>query len=489
MKRLFRGYFPWRLYWRIFLYQILLLNVLVVLTLAVGSYVFDFHFYSTEPFQFFLMYFAFSLLAAGFFAYRFAMPFRRMLLKTIRLVSKKQIADDDRFDEEIEDEASDYFEMDKALDQVRRKLKRRRLQFLQEREESQALMSAMDDAIISVGPDLKINFFNAPFAHHFVSEGSAANIPLTQVLREPEIINLIQAVFAAKNIQELGTRNLHVRLRSNWQKERRDFLIKASPLLEERTQKIYGVLLLFQDVTELKKSERVRMEFVENASHELRTPLTSIKGYLDTAMEDVSEKRYEQLPQFLAVVSRNVNRLVELVQDMLTLSSLESGPVLKRELVYPDQLTQDVMERLSPMANEKNILIRCQTIDRPFTADIGKVDQVLQNLLGNAIKYVQAGGQVEVRWQKLSEHDGNHVVLRVIDNGPGILSQHLPRLFERFYRVDKGRSRDDGGTGLGLSIVKHVMQIHNGQVQVFSPPRSSEHFAQGCEFVCTFPLS
>ncbi len=112
MKRLLRGYFPWRLYWRIFLYQILLLNVLVVLTLAVGSYVFDFHFYSTEPLQFFLMYFSFSLLAAGFFAYRFAMPFRRMLLKTIRLVSKKQIAEDERFDEEIEDEASDYFEMD-----------------------------------------------------------------------------------------------------------------------------------------------------------------------------------------------------------------------------------------------------------------------------------------------------------------------------------------------------------------------------------------
>jgi two-component system phosphate regulon sensor histidine kinase PhoR len=198
-------------------------------------------------------------------------------------------------------------------------------------------------------------------------------------------------------------------------------------------------------------------------------------------MEDVSQKRYEQLPQFLAVVSRNVNRLVDLVQDMLTLSSLESGPVLKRELVYPDQLTQDVIERLSPLANEKNILIRCQTIERPFTADIGKVDQVLQNLLGNAIKYVQAGGQVEVRWQKSNEHDGNHVILRVIDNGPGILPQHLPRLFERFYRVDRGRSRDQGGTGLGLAIVKHAMLAQSGSVKVESV------LGQGTEFICSFP--
>jgi two-component system phosphate regulon sensor histidine kinase PhoR len=183
------------------------------------------------------------------------------------------------------------------------------------------------------------------------------------------------------------------------------------------------------------------------------------------------------LGYFLGVISKSVNRLSELVGDMLTLSSLESGAAVKKETVRPGELTQEVMERLSKMASEKQISLHVFTEAGSFSADPRKVDQVLTNLVSNAIKYIPSGGKVEVRW----EEEKDFVRLRVIDNGPGIADIHQGRLFERFYRIDKGRSRDVGGTGLGLSIVKHIMLSHGGSVQLKSES------GQGCEFICIFP--
>jgi two-component system phosphate regulon sensor histidine kinase PhoR len=254
--------------------------------------------------------------------------------------------------------------------------------------------------------------------------------------------------------------------------------VKVSPLREEKGgQKLYGAMALFHDITEIKKAEQIRIEFVENASHELRTPLTSIKGFVDTLKEDVQAGRTDQAGYFLGVISKNVDRLSELVSDMLTLSSLESGAVVKKENIRPIEITQDLMERMSSLASEKQILIQVTNEADGLLADPRKVDQVLSNLVGNAIKYIPAGGRIQIRW----EEDERHVILRVIDNGPGIAEVHLSRLFERFYRIDKGRSRDVGGTGLGLSIVKHIMQSHGGGVQVKS---ESGH---GTEFICLFP--
>ncbi|MGZ5279945.1 MAG: sensor histidine kinase, partial [Pseudobdellovibrionaceae bacterium] len=240
---------------------------------------------------------------------------------------------------------------------------------------------------------------------------------------------------------------------------------------------LYGAMALFHDITEIKKADQIRIEFVENASHELRTPLTSVKGFVDTAKEDLQAGRTEQLGYFLNVISKNVDRLTELVGDMLTLSALDSGAAVKKELIRPIEITQDLIERMASLAAEKQIAIQITAEAEELSADPRKVDQVLGNLVGNAIKYIPIGGKIDVRW----EEDDQHVILRVIDNGPGIAEMHLKRLFERFYRIDKGRSRDVGGTGLGLSIVKHIMQTHGGSVQVKS------ELGFGSEFICLFP--
>ena len=298
-------------------------------------------------------------------------------------------------------------------------------------------------------------------------------MPLAQIFRVPELLAVFNRTL---DIGETQTQTL--KLDSIIDGEKRLFSVKVSPLREEKGQSpLYGAMALFHDITEIKKAEQIRIEFVENASHELRTPLTSIKGFVDTAKEDLQCGRTEHLGYFLGVISKSVDRLTDLVSDMLTLSSLESGTGVKRETVRPNEFTQDLIERMSSLAAEKQIMIKVINEANEFSADPRKVEQVLTNLVGNAIKYIQVGGKIDVRW----EEDDDHVILRVIDNGPGIAEVHLKRLFERFYRIDKGRSRDVGGTGLGLSIVKHIMQTHGGCVQVKSET------GQGAEFICLFP--
>src|SRR6185312_7667607 len=330
----------------------------------------------------------------------------------------------------------------------------------------------------SVDLNLKIQFYNSRFANQFLdletarglSEGQP--VALAQIFREPEVIQVF-----AETLKEKDTRSTKLKLKSKIDNQIRFFSITVSPLVREKDGEVYGALALLHDISDLKQSEQIRMEFVENASHELRTPLTSVKGFVETLREDVKEGRLDQLPHFLDIISRNVTRLSDLVNDMLTLSKLESGSALKPEIVRPDELAQDVVERMASLASEKNIVIKVITEAQPFSADHTKVEQVLQNLLGNAIKYIQENGQIEVRW----EEQPKATLLRVIDNGPGIAEIHLSRLFERFYRIDKGRSRDVGGTGLGLSIVKHIMQSHGGSVTVKS------ELGKGSEFICLFP--
>jgi two-component system phosphate regulon sensor histidine kinase PhoR len=245
-----------------------------------------------------------------------------------------------------------------------------------------------------------------------------------------------------------------------------------------RLREVYGVIGVFYDITDIKKAEQIRIEFVGNASHELRTPLTTVKGYLETLREDFKAGNLKQVPDFLEIIGRNVDRLIELVNDLLSLSSLEHSSQLRLEPVSPLAVSELVVRELARAAAEKNQVIRIHGEMPPFQADARKVEQVLMNLVGNAIKYIPEGKTIQIRWEKGPR---NEAILRVIDNGPGIPQEHHSRLFERFYRIDKGRSRDAGGTGLGLAIVKHIMQSHGGTVSVKS------QLGQGSEFICVFP--
>lgn len=473
-----RAFYPWRLFWKFFFTLVFLLNLLFITSLAIASYIIDFHFYSTEPLLVIAIYFLLSLLGAAAFSYRFSSPLKRVILKALRMANKKQVADVDQTEDILEEEPGEYFELEVALDKIRKKMKKRRIQLAHEREETQALMSSLDDAILTVSPEMKVKFFNSKFANQFLettnttalAEGGA--VPLTQIFRAPEILEVFK-----KTIESAENQSTTLKVESLIDREKRIFMIKVSPLREEKSQQLYGAMALFHDITEIKRADQIRTEFVENASHELRTPLTSIRGFVSTAIEDWQAGRTEQLGYFLGVISKSVDRLSELVDDMLTLSALDSGVPVKKENVKPLELTQDLIERMMGLASQKNISVRLINEASGLSADPRKVEQVLTNLVGNAIKYISPGGKIEIRW----EEERDFVRLRVIDDGPGIAEIHLNRLFERFYRIDKSRSREVGGTGLGLSIVKHIMQSHGGSVQVKS------ELGQGCEFICHFP--
>jgi two-component system phosphate regulon sensor histidine kinase PhoR len=202
-----------------------------------------------------------------------------------------------------------------------------------------------------------------------------------------------------------------------------------------------------------------------------------VKGYVETLRDDIKENRFESASHYLDVIARNVDRLNTLMNDLLDLSSLESGAELNVAPFQVREVTEQTVKLLESKRLEKNHIINCQFKIEHLIADVRRVEQVLVNLVENALKYIPPGGQVDIYW----EQDPKGARLRVVDNGPGIPYEHQPRLFERFYRLDSGRSRDLGGTGLGLSIVKHIMMKHGGTVRLLSHP------GRGCEFICIFP--
>ena len=234
-------------------------------------------------------------------------------------------------------------------------------------------------------------------------------------------------------------------------------------------------------IAALKRAEKMRIEFVANVSHELRTPLTSIKGYAETLLQDIEDQRPVD-PEFLKIILKNSNRLLDLINDLLDLSAIESGAdELHLVELNASEITGHVIKHLEQQAYSKRTQILVKNKITTITADPKRLEQVLTNLIHNAIKYCPLESQITVHWSEETSPQGVITVLTVSDNGPGIPSKYLDRLFERFYRLDKGRSRDMGGTGLGLSIVKHIMQRHNGSVSV------SSTVGEGTAFTCRFP--
>jgi two-component system phosphate regulon sensor histidine kinase PhoR len=225
--------------------------------------------------------------------------------------------------------------------------------------------------------------------------------------------------------------------------------------------------------------ENLRKEFVANVSHELRTPLSIIKGYIETLL-DPQPPDAETTRQFLQTIQRHSQRLEALIGDLLTVSALESQQArLQLESVSLRAVAETAAEELARQARDKNMTISVGIpADFPQPrADAHRLHQVFFNLLDNTVKYVQAGGQISVS-AKLGDGE---VEVQVADSGPGIAAEHLPRIFERFYRVDKARSREVGGTGLGLSIVKHIVQAHGGRVWAES------ELGKGSRFYFTLP--
>ncbi|MER3423745.1 MAG: hypothetical protein C4293_11470 [Nitrospiraceae bacterium] len=247
-------------------------------------------------------------------------------------------------------------------------------------------------------------------------------------------------------------------------------------------------MLVFHDITALRRLEKVRKDFVANVSHELRTPLTSIKGYVEALLDGAKDSPEEAL-RFLEIISKQSDRLNLILQDLLQLSQIESGEILfKREPIQLKAVVERTLALIKPMADKKGHSVTTMIPDDlpPALGDEERLAQVFTNLLDNAVKYTPQQGSIHIEARSVPVHTSDRadlakVELSVSDNGPGIPESDRPRVFERFYRVDKARSRELGGTGLGLAIVKHIVEGFGGQVWV------EENRPSGSRFVVRLP--
>jgi two-component system, OmpR family, phosphate regulon sensor histidine kinase PhoR len=285
-----------------------------------------------------------------------------------------------------------------------------------------------------------------------------------------EVTRLIEETFTfGENVKKQVVISLKI--------ERKHFIIYSAPILNDEKE-MQGVALLFHDITELKNLEDMRKDFVANVSHELKTPMTSIKGFAETLLDGALENK-EISEKFLGIILKETDRLQQLLQDLLELSKLEREDI---QLVFSNVPLKDIAEEsilmLKSKAEEKEIVIS-STIDGNTIAvvDQARVKQVFLNLLNNAIAYTPEGGKISI---SLKENEKN-ITFKIQDTGIGIAKSQIPRIFERFYRIDKARSRQSGGTGLGLAIVKHIVEAHHGKIKVVTEE------GKGTTFIISFP--
>lgn len=317
------------------------------------------------------------------------------------------------------------------------------------------ILDATRECVLMVDADLRISNCNGAAVTAFSRPGmKIEGRRLTEVIRDLDLHGAY-----AQAISSGDTSDLRLEIIGT---ERRKFDVHVAPIEMDGTQQAIG---FFYDTTQIDRLESVRQEFLSNISHELRTPLTSILAFVET-LEDGAFEDQENNRRFLATIRRNAERMSSLIADILELSLIESGQVsIAKRGVRLRDLVDEVFANLSAKAAYREIrlinLVPAETL--PF-ADPDRLEQMLINLIDNAIKFNRRGGSVTVS----SGQHPDGVTISVADTGEGILPEHLGRLFERFYRIDRARSREIGGTGLGLAIVKHLARLHGGEVSVRS---------------------
>lgn len=478
-------YFAWRVARQILLDQMLIM-VMILIAIGFSIRIFIYQTFIDTPdvnaavgrVDGYLTNLLLTMFAIGSFlllipAMRYARPLGRLIQRARELRRLDTVVDERYEDEERSEDPGEWSDLERALNRIHKDLRSQTAALSREREELSALIGAVSDAIFAIDSEENPLFFNSQFSFLFRPQqmGEKA-LRLGETFRAPGVLEGYRQVLKDGQMRVV-TATLHT-LRHGFP---RHFSISIAPLRVRAGVGVEGAVAVFHDVTELKQSEQIRIEFVANASHELRTPLTSVKGYVDTLRDDLKANRLEDAGKFIDVISRNVDRLMFLVNDLLDLSTLESGADLVRMPISTAEVTDSVLRQLDSKRKAKRQVIDVSFGTDVVHADAQRLEQVLVNLVHNAIKYTPEGSTIGVHWEKTP--DGT--CLKVKDNGPGIAPEHQARLFERFYRVDAGRSRDQGGTGLGLSIVKHIMLKHGGSVRVHSA------LGSGADFACLFP--
>jgi two-component system phosphate regulon sensor histidine kinase PhoR len=342
-----------------------------------------------------------------------------------------------------------------ALNRMADELSARLDKLRAERSKLEAVISSMEEGVIPLDPDGRILGVNTASKELFGLRDDPQGLKLWEVVRLPGLEEAAGKTLRERtpitDAFEVGDRVLSVRLSP----------VKDGP----------GAVLVAHDITEDRRYDTLRKEFVANVSHELRTPLSVVQGYVETLAEGAWREEKSAL-EFLSIIDKNVRRLTAIVSDLLDLSKLESGGhVLEPREVDVRGLVERVAEAFRPVAERKHQQFSSEVAPGAgiLQADGTLLERALSNLVDNALKYTPERGRIRI----LAGREDGHVVLSVEDNGGGIPEADLPRIFERFYRVDKSRSRDLGGTGLGLSIVKHIIQLHGGTISVRSAPSGS----------------
>ena len=354
---------------------------------------------------------------------------------------------------------------DDDLDQLGRKLNnladglQDRVQALEsERSKVSAILDSMVEGVIALDPHGKILVTN-PSACRILDlvDNRVEGKSLLEVVRNKELADLVDWCRSLRSTDRYRREvDLHT-------PKPRVLEVNAMPLT--LSQNYRGMVLVLHDITELRRLERVRAEFVANVSHELRTPLTAIKGYLETLLGE-SPIEPETHKRFLEVAHVHAERLGRLIDDLLSLSNIETGKVvLNLGNVNLREIVQEVVAMFEKDATKKGVTFVDRVLDISVYADRDRLSQILVNLVDNAVKFTPEGGEVVFG---IAPRDDGQIALRVQDTGQGIPAQDIPRITERFYRVDKARSRELGGTGLGLAIVKHLVQLHSGTLAIKS---------------------
>jgi len=303
-----------------------------------------------------------------------------------------------------------------------------------------------------------------------IKDNYAVGKHILDVVRNSKFHDVLEKIIKDKgyNIDnfEIDTFNKHLK-------------IYSSPIVHQVTHKKLGFVVIINDITEIRKLEKIRSDFVANVSHELRTPLTSIRGFIETLREGAIDN-IERRDRFLEIIEFEAERLTRLINDILTLSEIENlkEGFVKEDIVIDEEINE-IFYIMEKTAEDKNIKLikdlNCKDVVIKTSKD--RLRQMIINLVDNGIKYTPEGGYVKVTTTDME----NNIVIEVEDSGIGISKENIPRLFERFYRVDKGRSRKLGGTGLGLAIVKHIVESMKGSITVES------EVAKGTKFTIVLP--
>jgi two-component system phosphate regulon sensor histidine kinase PhoR len=349
-------------------------------------------------------------------------------------------------------------DLDKKTKKPKKKFKKKDV-ILSSRMLLEEMISSMREGVIVVENDLKI-FASNPVARSFFGHENSD----IETHSLDEIIHDKMVKESFRRAIEKGERT-EVKLEINLRNDSRVYDLRVAPLsfAEKKEQK--SAMGIFYDITRLERLEKVRQEFLSNVSHELRTPLTSILAFVETLVDGALDDQ-ENNQRFLEVIRRNAERMHHLIDDILELSAIEAGKVTvraKKLRLFP--LVEEVFTSLASKANNKNIkFTNVVKKDTLVTADGRRLEQIISNLVSNAIKFNRENGEIIISYSKTEQFHQ----IQVKDTGEGIATEHLPRIFERFYRTDSARSRELGGTGLGLAIVKHLARLHGGEARVTS---------------------